>query len=84
MDASGTMPDGRAFKTLAEFQTIVRAEEERFLRGMAKRMLVFGLGRVVDFGDRSLIADLTKRLKTTGTLTDLIEGIVASEQFRTK
>lgn len=84
VDASGTMADGRPFQNLAEFQNIMCAEEERFLRGLVKRMLVFGLGRVVDFGDRALIQKLTDQLKTTGTMTELIVGIVSSEQFRTK
>ena len=52
--------------------------------GLAKKMMLFALGRVHELSDRVLIESLATELLGPGTLHDLVLGIVQSEAFRTE
>ena len=83
IDASGRLPDGRAFNGVQELQQILLKEEDRFLRCLTEKMVTYALGRAVEFTDREWIEQLVTHIKSNRyTLRSLIHGIVLSPQFR--
>ena len=63
----------------------LRAQDERFLRGLSEKMCTYALGRIIEPTDRALIDSLVQQMKSNGnTLASLIEGIVLSDEFLTK
>lgn len=85
IDVSGSFPNGQKFETYEEFQTILRSQSTRFLRGLCEKMFVYAMGRIVEPSDRITIDLLVRRMeKNNHTFRSLIEGIVLSDQFLTK
>ncbi len=85
IDASGTMPNGTKFTDIDEFRTALLDQSDRFLRGLAEKMLTYALGRTVEPSDRGLIDSLVADMRAQGySLNALIKGIATSEAFTTK
>ncbi|PQO38087.1 DUF1592 domain-containing protein [Blastopirellula marina] len=85
IDASGTLPNGKAFEGFVQFKSLLMEQDERFARGLAEKMLVYALGRPVEPGDRGLIDELANQMQQQNyTLSSLIRGIVLSDAFQTK
>ena len=85
IDAGGTLPNGREFGTFLEFQAVIGEQEDRFLRGLAEKMLVYALGRTIEPSDRATVDRLVADAKRDGwRLRRLVSGIVLTEQFRQK
>ncbi|ADB14763.1 Protein of unknown function DUF1588 [Pirellula staleyi DSM 6068] len=85
IDASGKLPDGRAFADLAELQQILREDEAKFLKCFVTKLSTYALGRGIEFSDRALIEQLASELKKNdGKLPSLIIALVQSEAFRSR
>lgn len=85
VDASGRLPGGRSFHGVAGLQSILLADEDRFLACLADKLLVYALGRGLTPADRPVRDRLVADLRRDGyTLRGLIAGIVTSEPFLTK
>ena len=84
VDASGTLPDGRAFQGIGEFQALIAADAPRLLRNLAEQFGRYATGRDLAFSDRDEIAGILERtLKRGGGLRTLIHELVASRLFQT-
>ena len=82
VDPSGTLPDGRLFSDITEFQTLIAADSERLLKNLAERLAIYSIGRGLSFGDRDQIAAIvTKTLNQGGGVRTLIHELVQSELF---
>jgi hypothetical protein len=68
VDASGTLPDGRAFRGPVELARLLRGEKDAFTRAMTEKMLIYALGRGLEPFDRPAIKK--------------IAGGVAASQYR--
>ena len=55
VDATGSLPDGRSFKTPNELKQILKADRNSFLRGLTEKMLVYVLGRGLQPYDRPTV-----------------------------
>lgn len=85
IDASGTLPSGRAFKTPNEFKKALLAEKDRFTRAFTEKMLTYALGRPVGYTDRKSIDQIVAIVKKQDyRMQSVIQAIVASELFQTK
>ena len=85
VDSSGALPDGRAFKGVAELQAMLAADPDRLLRNLACQFAVYGTGRPVAFSDREAIANIVSGTKKRGGgIRVLLHELVRSELFRTK
>jgi hypothetical protein len=82
VDASGHLPDGRAFKGPADLKRLLLADAAKFTACMSEKMLIYALDRPMGFADRSLIQQIsTEVAEEGGTLRVLIERIALSDAF---
>lgn len=85
VDASGTLPEGRAFKDIREFKQPILADKEQVLRCVTEKLITYATGAGVRFTDRTeverLVADTGK--KDCGRRT-LVHSVVQSALFQTK
>jgi mono/diheme cytochrome c family protein len=85
VDASGQLPDGRSFNGIAALQQILLQEEEKFLDCLSEKLLVYALGRGLNYADRATVIQLRQSLqKNDYHLRGLIKTIVKTQSFRTK
>jgi hypothetical protein len=83
IDASGQLPDGAKFSGPAELQGILLSKKEMFVRSLAEKLMIYGLGRGVTLRDDCALDDVAKRCKNEGyKFSALIKGVVSSDAFR--
>ncbi len=81
LDTKGKLPDGRTFQGPAGLRKILR-NDPRFLRSLAKHMLVYALGRGLTESDDPAVDQLVAALKRRPRLSTLIREIVTLDAFR--
>jgi hypothetical protein len=85
VDASGTLPDGRAFTDVRELKGDILADERQVARNLATQLIVYSTGAPVRFGDRpQLEAILDKTKSSQYGVRSMVDAIVQSEIFRSK
>ena len=83
--ASGKLPGGQTFDTPDEFKALLVAQQSRFLRCLAEKLLIYALGRPLEPSDRSTVDRLAQRCaEQNHSMRALLAGIVTSEVFQTK
>lgn len=81
----GQLPNGAPFASFLEFRAALRAQEDRFRRGLAEKMFTYALGRPVTPGDvASLDHAVSEMAASNDTMESLLKAVVASQAFRTK
>ena len=82
VDSSGVLPSGEKFDGPMELVDILTIRGEAFARTLSERMLVFALGRGLDYYDECAVDKIMKRLKKDGyRFQSVILGIVLSDPF---
>ena len=85
VDPSGIFPDGRTYKNISEFQTIVSADTGCLLKNMAEQFAVYGVGRGLFFSDRDQIASIVTKTQTQGGgIRTLLHELVKSGLFQNR
>jgi hypothetical protein len=83
VDASGELPDGRAFHGPEELATILAGEREAFVRAVTSKLLVYALGRGPDPSDRRTVRTIARRVAADGyRFSSLIQQIAESVPFQ--
>jgi hypothetical protein len=83
VDASGTLPGGGWFRGPAELKSLLKADRDAFVNGLAEKLLVYALGRGLERYDRPALAAITTRLAGADyRFSELVLGIVNSVPFR--
>lgn len=78
----GSFEDGRAFKTYGEFRDHMLEYEEDLARNMIKSLIVYGLGRDVEFTDKPHIDKILADLKDNGyRMKDMLYAVIESPLF---
>ncbi|MBV8879431.1 MAG: DUF1592 domain-containing protein [Planctomycetaceae bacterium] len=84
VDASGALPDGRAFGGIADFQSLLAADSPRLLRNLAEQFARYATGRDVAFSDRDDVARVVDRTQAEGGgLRSLMHELIDSPLFQT-
>lgn len=85
IEIGGTLPSGDTYDTFVAFKAELSKQEQRFLRGVTEKLLMYALARTIEPADRLLIdrAIATAR-ENNNTMRSLIKAIVASKVFRQK
>ncbi len=85
IDVSGTMPDGKPFKTFDEFKGTLVENKAKFLKGFTEKLLTYALGRPVGAVDRETVETiLADTAKQDDRLQAFLTAIVASQAFLNK
>lgn len=83
IDDRTELPDGRMLNGIVGIEEFLATSGE-FERSLARRLLVYALGRGTADADDKLIDALATELRASGSFVGLVEGIVRSEAFRTR
>jgi hypothetical protein len=82
VDASGTLPDGRTFKTPEEFKQLLLADIDSFNRAFVEKLATYGLRRTMSFEDGEDLKALAGASREKGyRLRDILEAFVTSDLF---
>ena len=81
IDALTILPDGRIIDGPQGVREVL-VGNRAVLRSLASHMLVFALGRGLEWRDEPLLDDLVRKLEVDPTISSLVENIVLSPQFR--
>ena len=82
IDASGKLATGRTIKGLADMKLLLRSHQEDFTRCLTEKMLIYALGRGLDYYDEPTISRIAFTLeKNDYRFSALLRGIVKSPEF---
>lgn len=83
IDASGKLPDGREVDGVQALRKILLDDKERFARNLTEQMMIYALGRDLDYYDRPAIARILEKVKSEDyRMRSLILGVVESHPFQ--
>jgi Protein of unknown function (DUF1592)/Protein of unknown function (DUF1588)/Protein of unknown function (DUF1585)/Protein of unknown function (DUF1587)/Protein of unknown function (DUF1595) len=83
IDSSGTLPDGRRFRGVAELRAILLEQPERFARCLTEKLLVYGLGRELTAADRPAVNRIVRHAARNGyRFSSLVIAVVRSDSFQ--
>ncbi len=82
IDASGKLATGRAINGLADMKVLLRSKKQDFTRCLAEKMLIYALGRGLDYYDEPTVSRIAFSLeKNDYRFSALVAGIVKSPPF---
>jgi hypothetical protein len=84
IDASGVLPDGTAFRGLADLrQALLQKQREQVVWTVTDRLLTYALGRGVDHSDAPAIRSIMREAAPGGyRLSSLVLGVARSMPFQ--
>jgi len=83
IDPKGKLPDGREVNGFVELRKLLMSQKDEFAENVIEQMLIYALGRDLDYYDRPTIARILKRLQDNEYRTqELILGIIESYPFQ--
>jgi len=83
IDASGTLLDGTALDGPASLRTALLQSPDAFVKTVAEKLLIYGLGRGVEYYDQPAVRKIVRDAGgANATLPGLIMGIVRSAPFQ--
>jgi hypothetical protein len=83
VNASGTLPDGRAFNGPEEFKALLVEDQDQFAEALIEQLATYALRRVVTMDDAEQIRAIAKASKEDDyRLRTVIENLVLSDLFR--
>jgi hypothetical protein len=79
---SGSMPGGKPFNSLPEFQSIMLEHNENLARNMVESLLVYAMGRDIEFTDDPHIESIMTQLRPDSfRMKDMIHAVAGSPLF---
>jgi len=85
IDASAQFPDGTRYRDITEFKTQLMRHQNLVGRNLARKLLEYATGRIMEVTDRGTVDKITESVSAKGNgLRDLVHAVVQSEPFRTK
>lgn len=83
IDPAGTLPSGQSFKGPAELKSILKQDHEPFTRCLTEKLMIYALGRGIEFYDRPVVERVVKVVgEKDHKFVALVTEIVKSEPFR--
>lgn len=83
VDASGVLPDGRAFNDVVEFKRLLLDDREKVARAFIEQLCTYALRRVLTVDDRDDLAAIEVDAKANGyRVKDIIRAVALSELMR--
>jgi hypothetical protein len=83
IDASGTLPGGESFTEPAELRKLLRGRGGDFRRCLAEKLLVYALGRGLEYYDKCAVDQIVRNTVANGdSFLALVIEIVHSDPFQ--
>ncbi|MBC8002691.1 MAG: DUF1592 domain-containing protein [Opitutaceae bacterium] len=83
IDPAGALPDGRMFNGPSELKGILRDKKELLARNLTEKMMIYGLGRGLEFYDeRAIKKTMAELAQADYKFSALVSSIVKSDPFR--
>ena len=83
IDAASTLPDGTVIDGLAGLRDFLTRNPERFARAFTEKLLMYALGRNVQYYDAPAVRAIVHEAANEGyTFAAIVEGIVRSVPFQ--
>ena len=78
----GSLPGGEQFTNFKEFQNTLMAHEEDLARNLVESLLVYALGRDIEFTDEPHIEKIMTKLRPNSfRMKDMIHAVAESPLF---
>ncbi len=85
IDTAAVMPDGTELESVTDLKAYLLENGDLFAECLTEKLLVYGAGRELSFGDRRVVRQIVSdHSRTEAGFTELIVAIVLSESFRTR
>lgn len=85
VDASGALPDGRAFQDIRTYKKLLLQDSDRITENLASKLIIYATGARIGFSDRAEVrSTIARASKNGGGLRSLICEIVQSPLFQNK
>jgi hypothetical protein len=85
VDATGVLPDGRAFGDIDQLKRLLLDDEKQVARNLTRQLVVYATGAPVRFGDRPEIEQILERASSSHFgVKSLVQEIVQSRLFSWK
>ena len=83
IDASGAFPGGAKFEGMAGLKAALLQHPEEFVSTVAEKLLMYGIGRNVQYFDQPIVRALVKEsARDKYTFSSLVLGVVKSVPFQ--
>ncbi len=83
IDSSGQLPGDESFSGPAELIGILKKRQDRFCRSLSRKMLVYSLGRGLEFNDRCAVDRIVAACQADSLrFQALVIAVVQSDPFR--
>ena len=85
VDSSGAMADGRKYKDIREFKTLLLKDERQIARNLLQQFAVYATGAPAGFADRAEVEKILDDNRPKGYgVSSLVHAMVQSEMFLKK
>jgi hypothetical protein len=83
IEAGGSLPGNKVFKTPADLRAILKSDPKYFARCLTEKLMTYALGRGLEKFDRPTISKICNKMASDGyRMSSLIDGIVESLPFQ--
>jgi hypothetical protein len=83
LDVSGELPGGEKLNGENDLKRVMLAKKDEFIRNLTEQLLVFALGRELDYYDDGPVQEITAALKADDyRFATLVMGVVKSYPFQ--
>jgi hypothetical protein len=85
IDASGQLADGTKINGAVELRKALTAHPEQFVRTMTQKMMIYALGRGLEYYDMPVVRSIARDAAANGNrFSSIVLGIVGSTPFQMK
>ncbi len=83
IDPSGTLPNGKSYRDLAEFRARLNEKKDDFRKALAENLLIYALGRGLEYSDRGAVEQIcSSAASEQDRFSSVILAIVNSDPFQ--
>jgi hypothetical protein len=83
IDSTGELADGRPVNSPVELREALSAEPEKFVQTVAQNLLMYALGRAVEYHDMPVVRSIVRdAARENHSFASLVMGVAKSEPFR--
>jgi mono/diheme cytochrome c family protein/AcrR family transcriptional regulator len=85
LDVSGVLPTGEAIRGVGDLKRVLMTRKDEFARNVVEKMMVYALGRELDYFDECAVRDALAALRAGDyRFSALVRGVVESVPFRNR